>query len=133
MNPVVHFEMPSEDRERMADFYKKTFGWQVELLGPEMNEYALVTTTENGENGMPKTPGQINGGFYKRSKDLPVQYTTVVIAVEDIEASIEKVEEAGGKVLGKPDEIPGVGMFVYFEDTEGNIAGILQPIPMDNA
>ncbi|MDR8393735.1 VOC family protein [Aliifodinibius sp. S!AR15-10] len=131
MNPVIHFEMPAEDRERMAEFYKKTFGWQVELLGPEMNEYSLVTTTENGENGMPKTPGQINGGFYKRSKDFPVQHTTVVIAVEDINASIEKVKEADGKVLGKPDEIPGVGMFVYFEDTEGNVAGILQPVPMD--
>lgn len=130
MNPVVHFELPAEDRERMADFYKNTFGWETELLGPEMNEYVLATTAETGENGMPKNPGQINGGFYKRSEDYPVQHTTVVIAVDDIDESVKKVTEAGGKVLGKPDEIPGVGMFVYFEDTEGNVAGILQPASM---
>ena len=28
MNPVVHFEMPAEDRQRMADFYKRAFGWE---------------------------------------------------------------------------------------------------------
>ncbi|MEX0720040.1 MAG: hypothetical protein WD059_05185 [Balneolaceae bacterium] len=53
MNPVVHFEMPAEDRNRMADFYSNAFGWQTEMMGPEMDEYILVTTTENGENGMP--------------------------------------------------------------------------------
>ena len=35
MNPVVHFEMPAEDRERMADFYTEVFGWKTELMGEE--------------------------------------------------------------------------------------------------
>jgi hypothetical protein len=26
MNPVVHFEMPAEDRNRMAAFYREVFG-----------------------------------------------------------------------------------------------------------
>lgn len=130
MKPVVHFEMPAEDKERMAKFYATVFGWQTQMLGPEMGEYVLVTTTENGENGMPKNPGAINGGFYKKSDDLPVQYPSVVIAVDDIHASIRQVTEAGGEVFGSPDEIPDVGQFVYFKDTEGNVAGMLQPLPM---
>jgi hypothetical protein len=28
MDPVVHFELPAEDRERMAAFYTSAFGWQ---------------------------------------------------------------------------------------------------------
>ena len=48
-NPVVHFEMPAEDRERMSGFYTKAFGWQTKQLGPEMGEYVLVTTTEVDE------------------------------------------------------------------------------------
>ena len=51
MNPVVHFEMPAEHKNRMADFYTKAFGWKTQMLGPEMNEYVLVTTTEPDENG----------------------------------------------------------------------------------
>ena len=33
MNPVVHFEMPAEDRNRMAKFYAGVFGWRTEMLG----------------------------------------------------------------------------------------------------
>ena len=43
---------------------------------------------------------------------------------------MKKVEEAGGKVLGEPVEIPGTGIYVSFFDTEGNLASILQPSPM---
>ena len=55
MNPGVHFEMPAEDKNRMADSYTKAFGWKTQMLGPEMNEYVLVTTTEPDVNGRPKT------------------------------------------------------------------------------
>ena len=35
-DPVVHFEMPYEDRDRMVRFYEKVFGWKGQKLGPEM-------------------------------------------------------------------------------------------------
>ena len=130
MNPVVHFEMPAEDRNRMAKFYTKAFGWQTEMLGPEMNEYVLVTTTEPGENGRPKDPGAINGGFYKKSADMPAQYPSIVIAVGDIKEAMKKVTEAGGKVLGEPMEIPGYGLYISFFDTEDNRVSMMQPTAM---
>ena len=66
MNPVVHFEMPAEDKRRMADFYTKVFGWQTKMLGPEMGGYVLVTTTESEEmTGMHGEPYEIPGvGWY---------------------------------------------------------------------
>jgi uncharacterized protein len=128
MNPVVHFEMPASDRKRMANFYEKTFGWQTKLMGPEMGDYVVVTTTESDDNG-PKQPGAINGGFFLKKEDWPAQNPSVVIAVEDIKASMKEVAKAGGKVLGDPMEIPGVGQYVSFMDTEGNRVSMLQPLP----
>jgi predicted enzyme related to lactoylglutathione lyase len=130
MDAVVHFEMPADDRERMSKFYQRAFGWQTQLLGPEMGEYVTVATTESDENG-PKKPGAINGGFYPRKKDWPAQYPSIVIAVDDIQASMKKVRDAGGNVLGDPMEIPGVGKYVSFMDTEGNRVSILQAIAED--
>ena len=127
MNPVVHFEMPAEEKSRMADFYTKAFGWKTQMLGPEMNEYVLVTTTESDEDGRPKNPGAINGGFYKKSADMPAQYPSVVIGVGDIKEAMKRVTEAGGKVLGEPMEIPGYGLYVSFFDTEGNRVSMMQP------
>ncbi|MEA2165484.1 MAG: uncharacterized protein QOK37_3611 [Thermoanaerobaculia bacterium] len=130
MNPVVHFEMPAEDRKRMAAFYEKAFGWQCQLLGPEMGDYVVVTTTESDENG-PKEKNAINGGFYPKKDDWPAQYPAVVIAVEDINKSMKIVTDAGGNVLGEPMEIPGIGQYVSFFDTEGNRVSMLQAAPAD--
>jgi predicted enzyme related to lactoylglutathione lyase len=128
MNPVVHFEMPYDNRVRMAKFYESAFGRETQMLGEDMGNYVLATTTETGESG-PKRPGAINGGFFPKKPDWPAQYPSVVIAVDDVEESIKKVIDGGGKVLGEPMEIPGVGQYVSFIDSEGNRVSMLQPIP----
>ncbi len=128
MNPVVHFEMPAEDKKRMANFYTKVFDWKTQHLGEDMGNYVLATTTDSDEKGRPKNPGAINGGFFQKTDDKPAQYPSVVIAVDDIKEHIEKVEKAGGKVLGEPWDIPGVGLYVSFFDTEGNRVTMLQPV-----
>ena len=127
MNPVVHFEMPAEDRKRMADFYTRVFGWQTQMLGEDMGNYVLVTTSDVDQNGRPKDAGMINGGFYPRNKDS-APYPSFVIAVENIRESIKDIKEAGGKILGEPVEISGVGWYVSFIDTENNRLSIMEPI-----
>jgi len=116
MDSVVHFEMPYDDRERMAKFYRDAFGWQTRMLGEEMGNYVIATTTETDESG-PKRPGAINGGFFARKPDWPAQHPSLVIAVDNIQAAMKKVAEAGGKVLGEPIEIPGIGQYRVLRST----------------
>jgi predicted enzyme related to lactoylglutathione lyase len=97
------------------------------MLGEEMGNYVLATTTETDESG-PKKSGAINGGFFPRRPDWPAQHPSLVIAVDDVQAAMKKVAESGGKVLGEPMEIQGVGQYVSFFDTEGNRVSMLQPI-----
>jgi predicted enzyme related to lactoylglutathione lyase len=120
--------MPYNDRERMAAFYQSAFGWQMNKLGEEMGDYVLAVTTESTPSG-PVKPGAINGGFYPNRPDWPAQHPSVVISVSDIAASMQKVEQSGGRVLGEPMEIPGVGQYVSFTDPEGNRVSMLQPLP----
>ena len=127
MNPVVHFEMPAQDRKRMADFYTKAFGWKTQQLGEDMGNYVLATTTDSDENGMPNKPGAINGGFFQKTDDRPAQYPSVVIAVDNIKEHMTNIEKSGGKVLGEPMNIPGTGLYVSFFDTEGNRVSMIQP------
>jgi predicted enzyme related to lactoylglutathione lyase len=127
MNPVVHFEMPAENRKRMAGFYTKIFGWQTQQLGSEMGDYILVSTTETSQDGRPTKPGAINGGFYQKTDDPVSNYPSVVISVDDINESIGKIKNGGGKILGEVQEIPGIGKYASFLDTEGNRVGMLQP------
>lgn len=127
MDPVIHFEFPYDDRERMARFYETAFGWRTQQLGDDMGRYVVVTTAEEGATVKPgAATGAINGGFFERKPDWPGQYPSVVIGVQQIEAAMAKVTKAGGKVLGEPMDIPGVGRYVAFFDTEGNRVSMLQ-------
>ena len=136
-NPVVHFEMGYFERERMKKFYEMAFGWNLQQMGAEMGNYVVAQTAETDEQGMVKTPGAINGGFYQKT-DNPLSHApSVVISVQDIRSAMKAIEAGGGKILGSMDEagghsmepqmIPGVGLWISFQDTEGNRVSILQP------
>jgi predicted enzyme related to lactoylglutathione lyase len=128
MNPVVHFELPYENAERAAAFYRAAFGWQTQQFGGEMGNYVVVTTAI--ADARPDAPrGAINGGLYQKKPDFPAQYPSIVIGVESLERSMRAVRDAGGEVLGDPAEIPGVGLYVSFRDTERNRNSMLQPKP----
>jgi uncharacterized protein len=124
MNPVVHFEMPAKDAKRAMKFYSSVFGW-VNKQYPEMGGYITVMTTESDKQG-PKKPGAINGGFFMAGTAIS-DHSSVVIAVDDIKKHMETVKNAGGKILNKLTDIKGVGLYVSFRDTEGNIVSMLQP------
>lgn len=67
-----------------------------------------------------------HGGFFAKSPEFPAG-PSVVIEVRDVEAATRKVADAGGQILGEPMDIPGIGRYVAFGDTEGNRVGMLQP------
>lgn len=69
----------------------------------------------------------INGGFYKKGKFGTMPH--LVISVDDLKKHMGIVKKAGGKVVGKPMDIPGVGNFIMIKDSEGNKVGMLQPSP----
>jgi len=125
-NPVVHFEMPYKDAKRVAEFYKKAFDWQMNETGPEMGGYITAWTAETDENRMVKTPGTINGGFYDINASQATPIPSVVISVQDLKKAIDDIKAAGGEMLGEPEEIPGVGLWVSFKDSEGNRVSVLE-------
>ena len=120
MGKVVHFEINAEDPERAIQFYKAVAGWKIESWAGN-SDYWLVTT------GDEKAPG-IGGAIMRSKKRGMGTYNT--IEVESLKDSLAAVEKAGGKKIGDINQIPGVGIFSYCEDTEGNTFGLLQPDKM---
>ena len=86
MPRVVHFEIPAEDPQRAAAFYKKAFGWKIEKW-PGPMDYWMVTTGPDG------TPG-INGGLMKKGD---VSATTNTVDVESVEKAIAAVTGAAAR------------------------------------
>ena len=127
INPVIHFEMPYKEADRMINFYSKIFGWEMNKLGSEMGNYIIAATAKSDiRNDGYK--GSIDGGFFPLEPASPSKHPSIVIGVENINEKIKQINETNGKILGESMDIPGVGKYVLFEDTEGNKVGLLQPI-----
>ena len=124
MGRVVHFEIHAEDPERAAAFYKALFGWSITKWdGPV--DYWLVGTGADDEVG-------INGAILRQmgnpaGEDAGPNSFVCTIEVEDIGATEKAVTDAGGEQVVARQELPGVGKFSYFKDTECNIFGALEP------
>ncbi len=121
MDKVIHFEIPAGDLDRAKEFYSSTFGWGIDDI-PEV-DYTIVRTVEVDEQQMPKEPGAINGGMMQRTPTTPVS-PVLTIGVASVEDALKRVEDGGGIVLQPRTEVPGMGAFGYFTDTEGNTLGL---------
>ncbi|HZD11757.1 MAG TPA: VOC family protein [Candidatus Binatia bacterium] len=113
-HPIVHVEISAQDRAKLADFYSEIFGWQFQDY-PDMN----YTTFTSGEGG-------VGGGYNPVQEDNPAGTIVVYIAVDDVQGTLDKIEECGGKTLVPPTEIPGVGTIAQFHDPTGNRMAIIK-------
>jgi predicted enzyme related to lactoylglutathione lyase len=118
MGRVVHFEITADNLERAKKFYQ-IFDWEIVDSGMPGAEYWLCKT---GKDKM-----GIDGAIMPRS--YQPQAVINWISVANIDEMIDKVKASGGQIMGDKQTIPEVGDSVYAKDTEGNIFGMLQPLP----
>jgi hypothetical protein len=75
---------------------------------------------------MPTEAGAINGGLMKRTSDTPTPVITV--QVDSIDDALKKVEASGGTTVHPRTEIPNMGAYGYFRDSEGNTLGLWETL-----
>lgn len=118
--------------DTMQKFYNEVFGWTMQDMGSDMGNYRVITTGPM----IPTGPGDagINGGMTPRQGELPkpedaVNAYVCIIAVSDTDSYVEKVTRLGGSIALEAMDVPGVGRLAYCKDPEGNLFGMLKPIP----
>jgi uncharacterized protein len=125
---VVHFEIPADDPERAANFYRGLFGWDIQKMpaGGAGPEYWMVRTVPTDETGTPARPG-VNGGLLRRmhAGHPFVNY----IGVESVDASAAKAKELGAEIVVPKSPVPGMGWFIWFKDPEGNVMALWETDP----
>jgi predicted enzyme related to lactoylglutathione lyase len=121
---IVHFEIPADQPERAARFYRELFGWDIKQYEGTVAggmDYWMVRTVPTDEQGRPAQPG-VNGGLMRRMypSQTPVNY----INVESVEDAVNRAERLGARVLMGKTPVPGMGWFAQLTDTEGNLFAV---------
>jgi uncharacterized protein len=132
---IVHFELPADDPERAATFYRELFGWNIQRWegsadNREGFEYWMVRTVETDANGKPTGPG-VNGGLMRRM--YPGQTVVNYINVEDVDEYTRRAQRLGAKLMLEKQPVPGMGWFSQLTDPEGNVFAVWQTDPQAQA
>jgi predicted enzyme related to lactoylglutathione lyase len=125
-NPVQHFEIYGDNPEKLAEFYRRVFGWNV-TKAPNM-DYWMLYTAATDEKGMATEPGAINGGLMKRPMPDARAWMNYV-TVPSLDEAIKSLQAAGGTVLRGRTAVPKMGWFAVVADPEMNPFGIWQSDP----
>jgi len=105
----VWHENVTADPKRAQEFYTQLFGWEIELFKGDGFEYPMISVN-----------GQSHGGFPPVQEGTPPHWVGNV-AVEDIDATVEKAKAAGGNLIHGPQEIPQIGRFAVLADPQGAV------------
>jgi predicted enzyme related to lactoylglutathione lyase len=122
-NDVQFFAINADDVPRARRFYSSAFGWRFEPWGPP--GFYLIATGHEKE-------GSHSGGLQERRELVPGQKMIgfeCTITIENIDQTIRGIEANGGTIVTPKFQIPTVGICAYFQDPEGNVAGICQRDP----
>lgn len=115
MGKVMLFQLPAADTDKLADFYSQTFGW-----------------TKSGLMGIPGIVALHSGSYDKAGLNGVIMdkklldYTVNIIEVDNIDETLLKLQDKGGKVTTPRHDIPAMGAFAWCLDNDGNQIVLMQ-------
>ncbi|MBS4015075.1 MAG: hypothetical protein KGZ86_01365 [Candidatus Latescibacteria bacterium] len=113
-NPIVYWELASNNAEKSVEFFKKAFGWNF--------EYDQASTIHELE----KEANQIHGGGIFTLKQAKLPFLTIYIAVDDVYQKEKEIKELGAFIVIPAHEInPGIHICL-FNDPSGVTFAMIQ-------
>jgi predicted enzyme related to lactoylglutathione lyase len=110
------YELMTSDTEAAGRFYSSVVGWTTHPMpNPDGSTYTTFNLGDVGMAGMLQMSGHTAWIGY--------------IGVDDVDAHIEKIVEAGGKLWKPATDIPGMLRFAVMSDPQGAAIVVFTPDP----
>ena len=110
-------ELSTPDPQAAAAFYSGLFGWTLKGMGPAMGDYQLVNVGDTPVAGiMAPPPG---------APPMPPAWGCYV-TVTDLDATLARCAQLGGKTLVAAMDIPTVGRMAVIQDPQGATLSLMQ-------
>src|SRR5215203_925674 len=108
----VWYELLTSDPDASADFYAAAIGWQARPAQGSAQDYRIFGTGNTDIAGFMRIPPDAErAGLRPRWLGY--------VGVDDVDAAVAGIVEAGGARHRPPTDIPGVGRFAVVADPQG--------------
>ena len=108
---IVWHDLLTSDMERAAKFYQTLFGWRIE---PVTRRYSLVYSGD-----------RLIAGIAEKQDAGERAHWIGFISVQDVDAGVERIRAAGGKVHLEPFDLPNRGRVALVADPQGAAFGLI--------
>ena len=110
---VIHLEIAGRDQQALQSYYEKLFGWQVNTDND--GGYGMTSEDQTGiVVGIGATP------------DGSAGHVTGYVTVADIDATLARATELGGKVIMPSFSAGLIAVLALSADPEGHVIGLTQ-------
>lgn len=120
---LIWYELMTPDGDASKDFYDTVVGWNI---GEPVAEYQGYRMIGRGDGGFA-------GGVLQLTTEMQQHGARPAwlgyIGVDDTDAAVSAIEQAGGKVLMPAFDIPKVGRVAMVTDAQGVPFYVMKPIP----
>ena len=113
----VWYDLLSTNAEKSIAFYTHVIGWTSK---PFESGYTMFVSGQGPHAGTIALPEEARHG-------APPHWTANV-QVDDVDATVAKVHELGGKVLSAPSDFPNVGRLAVIADPQGAPINVFKPL-----
>lgn len=112
-------ELITNDVEKARAFYSETIGWTSEQFPMEEGAYWIIKAGDVPVAGIMSMMAPIPAG-------TPPHWFSY-LAVDDIDARLQKATMAGATIMREPFDVPGVGRIAILADPTGAVVGWMTP------
>ena len=111
-------ELMTSDTASAGDFYGKVVGWKVKAWEQDPS-YKMWMTGKRSMGGL--MPQRVEPG-----QKSPQQWFTY-IGTPDVDATVRRAVELGGRVMRPAWDIPNVGRIAFLQDPQGAVFAVIRP------
>ena len=102
--PIVFFDIAGPDVAQLHTFYAKIFNWSIDT------RHAIDRASAGLDGTLRQDPAE----------------KVIYLGVPDVTAALTAIEAAGGTIIAKRFEVPGVVVLGLFKDPAGNRMGLVE-------
>jgi predicted enzyme related to lactoylglutathione lyase len=109
---ICYIEIPATDIARSAEFYRRSFGWDIRKRG-------------DGSTAFDDTTGQVSGAWVLGRPPAGAPGLLVYVMVDSVAATVEAIVANGGEIV-QSIGVDAPEITARFRDPAGNVIGLYQ-------